>query len=323
MSQTLGDSRFKIANRWKLQHFNFLFKEEMAGLGNASKLFATLEHSKLYLQARFDYPEELYNRIFKFFDDTDSPSSPRIHALDVACGNGQAAVELSNTFAKVTACDASASQLAAAVQRPNITYYQSPAEDLSSLITDESIDLATAAQALHWFDLERFYKEMHRVLKPGHGTLATWGYGVLSFSAGGEKTPAGEPLLDTKTAELATQSLKQLHSGVLGAYWDERRVIVDQHYAGLEIPAKKYFKVVERQEFPVHRVVTVAQMMNYFKSWSSYQSFMRNQENGFDPIDEFQAQLQKIAGCEQDSNFIDYTVAIISPHFMILANDKL
>jgi SAM-dependent methyltransferase len=34
-----------------------------------------------------------------------------------------------------------------------------------------SIDLIVVAQALHWFDLQRFYKEVRRVLK-NNGVLA-------------------------------------------------------------------------------------------------------------------------------------------------------
>ena len=43
------------------------------------------------------------------------------------------------------------------------------------LLDDSSADLITVAQALHWFDLNLFYPEAHRVLKE-RGTLAIWGY---------------------------------------------------------------------------------------------------------------------------------------------------
>ena len=63
---------------------------------------------------------------------------------------------------------------------PNITYHQCYAEDMGNFVAPASIDLATAAEALHWFDLNNFYPEMRRVLRPG-GTLAAWGYGLLRF----------------------------------------------------------------------------------------------------------------------------------------------
>ena len=41
------------------------------------------------------------------------------------------------------------------------------------------VDLVAVAQALHWFDFDRFYAEVRRVAKPG-GVLAVWTYSTLS-----------------------------------------------------------------------------------------------------------------------------------------------
>ena len=49
----------------------------------------------------------------------------------------------------------------------------SPGETLN--VEDSSIDLLTVCQAVHWFDLDTFYKEVKRVLKP-NGVLALYGY---------------------------------------------------------------------------------------------------------------------------------------------------
>ena len=58
-------------------------------------------------------------------------------------------------------------------QAPNIEYQQAAAEHTG--LPDSSVDLITVAQALHWFDLDAFYTEARRVLRPG-GTLAAWTY---------------------------------------------------------------------------------------------------------------------------------------------------
>ena len=39
-------------------------------------------------------------------------------------------------------------------------------------LADHSVDAITVGQALHWFDVDRFYAEAHRVLKPGAGLAA-------------------------------------------------------------------------------------------------------------------------------------------------------
>ena len=40
---------------------------------------------------------------------------------------------------------------------------------------DSSVSLVTACQAVHWFDIPKFYNESWRILKPS-GLLAVYGY---------------------------------------------------------------------------------------------------------------------------------------------------
>lgn len=57
---------------------------------------------------------------------------------------------------------------------PKITIRQAGAEDLSFL-PDASVDLAVAGQAAHWFDYQRTWPELARVVRKG-GAIAFWGY---------------------------------------------------------------------------------------------------------------------------------------------------
>ena len=59
-------------------------------------------------------------------------------------------MELAGRFDQVIACDPSQAQLQHAAQRPNIRYLQAPAERLPEVAAG-SVDLATAAQCLHWW----------------------------------------------------------------------------------------------------------------------------------------------------------------------------
>src|ERR1043165_2722415 len=74
---------------------------------------------------------------------------------DCACGNGQATHNLAERFDKVVGTDASREQIASAKPRPNIEFRVAPAEE--SGLVNESVGLITVAQAIHWFDFERFY----------------------------------------------------------------------------------------------------------------------------------------------------------------------
>src|SRR6185503_15171043 len=74
---------------------------------------------------------------------------------DCACGNGQATHDLADRFDRVIATDASREQIASAKAHSKAEFRVAPADQ--SELSDGSIGLVTVAQAVHWFDLERFY----------------------------------------------------------------------------------------------------------------------------------------------------------------------
>jgi SAM-dependent methyltransferase len=124
-------------------------------------------HAALYARARPTYPESLIAELAAL-----APSTGQ--AWDAGTGNGQAAQLLADRFGRVHATDASADQIAEAEPHPRIDFAVESAESCS--LSDGSCDLVLAAQALHWFDLDLFYAEARRVLRPG-GLLAAIGYG--------------------------------------------------------------------------------------------------------------------------------------------------
>lgn len=132
---------------------------------NANKDFFS-GHSKIYAAFRPTYPEELYQFIFKHLKH-------KTKAWDCATGNGQVAQYLSKHFDNVYATDMSQQQLDHAFPAPNIHYSVCKAE--KTLFEDQQFDLITVGQALHWLELDSFYKEVKRTGKPG-SLLAVWGY---------------------------------------------------------------------------------------------------------------------------------------------------
>src|SRR5882724_9935319 len=131
------------------------------------------QRAALYCAFRPAYPPAMFDYLAQLCRERQS-------AWDCACGNGQATVALAERFEAVIATDASPQQLAAAPSHPNVTYRVARAEE--SGIESKSLDLVTVAQALHWFDLDSFYAEVQRVLKPS-GVLAVWTYGPLHVDA--------------------------------------------------------------------------------------------------------------------------------------------
>ena len=144
-----------------------------------SKLFQGGAHAKLYAQYRPVYPSSVISSILEFCKQSKSDFSA---ALDIGCGSGQSSVSLIKHFKRVIGIDVSKAQVDQAPKDiPGLSFQVSSAEDLS-FQPNSSIDLVTVAQAIHWVDLEKFYPEVNRVLRPC-GVLAVYGYGNVKLNS--------------------------------------------------------------------------------------------------------------------------------------------
>jgi ubiquinone/menaquinone biosynthesis C-methylase UbiE len=162
-----------------------------------------------YVKNRPTYPPDL-------FDWLASQCMSHDLTWDCGTGSGQAATELARYFDRVLATDASVAQIAHAVVHPKIEYRVASAE--RNGIDTQCADLVVIAQALHWFDLDRFYAEVTRILKPG-GLIAAWSYGVLKIE--GEEINA---------------MIQRFYHEEVGPYWPPERKHVETEYRDLAFP---------------------------------------------------------------------------------------
>ncbi|MDB4892205.1 MAG: ubiE/COQ5 methyltransferase family protein [Gemmatimonadetes bacterium] len=220
------------------------------------------ESAALYASYRPSYPAEL----FAWLAET---TGSRERAWDCGTGNGQAAEALAAHFAEVVATDPSHAQLALARRAERVHYAAMTAE--ASALASNSVQLITVAQALHWFDLSRFYTEARRILSPG-GTLAVWTYGLLSV------TPEIDVLIWS------------FYKDTLGVYWPAERALVDAAYAGLAFP----FAERVAPGFVMTTNWTLDQLSGYLDTWSAVSKY-RN-INGASPVGRFISSLQMIWG---------------------------
>jgi len=215
-----------------------------------------------YAQFRPRYPRALFQHIA-------SVSPNRELALDCATGTGQAAVALAEFFEKVIALDASANQIASARGHARVQYRIASAE--ATGLTTHSCDAITVAQALHWFELDGFYAEARRILKPD-GVLAVWAYNELQIS----------PEVDLV--------VRRFHDAVVGAYWPAERKLVGRGYLDLPFP----FTEIETPPFQIEVYWSLEQLLGYLRTWSATQRFIA--ANGHDPVELIEGDLAQAWG---------------------------
>lgn len=204
-----------------------------------------------YAGFRPSYPLGLYEWLAKQADVRDL-------AWDCATGSGQAAVDLARYFARVVATDASTAQVNEAEPHPRIEYRVAPAE--ASGLDTGSVDLVVVAQALHWFDQERFNAEARRVLKQ-RGVIAEWCYG-----------------LTTVDGEAVDVLVQRYYTVIVGPYWPAERAHIEAGYRDLPFP----FTPIMAPAFEMEVDWTLAQLAGYLRTWSATARYA--QARGQDPV---------------------------------------
>lgn len=207
-------------------------------------------HASDYREFRPNYPPAL----FAFLAEA---AAGRDLVWDCGTGSGQAAVALAGHFAKVFATDASAEQVRNAEPHPRVEYAVAPAE--ACPLADASADLVTVAQALHWFDLDRFYAEVRRVCRPG-GLLAVWTYDFHSVG------PDVDPVLERIQAQFVRP------------YWPAERKLVDAGYRNIPFP----FPELPTPPFEMTADWAMPRLLGYMNTWSALRKY--EQQHGTNPL---------------------------------------
>jgi ubiquinone/menaquinone biosynthesis C-methylase UbiE len=218
------------------------------------------KQSKDYSIYRPRYPESMFEYLANLV-------SEKKIAWDCGTGNGQSALGLTPYFEKIIATDASESQIKNAIQHHKITYYVSPAEKTN--IESNSINLVTVAQALHWFDINHFYQEVKRVIRP-QGIIAVWVYDLLEIS----------PEIDS--------IVKDFNINIVGPYWPPERKLVDEKYQTIPFP----FDELKTPQFYIYQEWNLENLLGYFNTWSSTQRFI--EANGYNPVNKIVQRLSDL-----------------------------
>jgi len=234
------------------------------------------EDSEEYSRFRPKYPAELFFYL-------SSVSKHHLKAWDCATGSGQSAVPLSDYFSEVIATDASETQIKNTEKKQGIKYQVATAEN--SNIEENSIDLITVAQALHWFNIDAFSNEANRVLKD-KGIISVWAYNLLSVQND------------------IDEIIFYLYNTVLGEYWTKERKLVENGYKGVQLP----FKEMETPTFNMLAKWDLSQLIGYLCTWSATKRYQKKMK--VNPVEKIHDEISEIWGTSEKVLLVKWPLSI-------------
>lgn len=218
------------------------------------------KQAETYQKFRPSYPTELFEFLSSIVGNHDL-------AWDCGTGNGQSAVSLTKYFENVHATDPSEQQIKNATAHKKIIYKVEAAEKTS--LSNNSVDLITVAQAVHWFDFNEFYAEVKRVLKR-EGVIAIWAYGL--------------PKIDTEIDKM----IKNFHDNIVGEFWQEENRLIEKEYTTIPFP----FQEIQAPTFSIQKEITLIELIGLLKTWSATQKYIDTYS--VNPIDIIENELHQL-----------------------------
>lgn len=231
-----------------------------------------------YAAARPDYPEALFAQLARLV-----PADAQV--WEPGCGSGQATRGLAAHFARVYASDPSARQIeqhwareASMRGEGKVALAIEPGERTG--LADASVGLVAVAQAVHWFERERFFAECERVLAPG-GVLAAWAYGNFLVPTG----------MDTALADFRAQ---------IDRHWQRENAEVRAGYPDYAWP----FAAVPAEPLQLRAQWGLGRFLGYLHSLSATERCKR--ATGEDPVAVHRAALTQVWGGADDLRTIEW-----------------
>jgi SAM-dependent methyltransferase len=224
----------------------------------------TMSYSAKYAKYRPTYPPALYKRIL-----AEVPEGRRGVLVDIGCGSGQATIPMSKHFKRTLGVDSEATQIAEAAAAAKadggcgtVAFEIGRAGERSifdamrrAFPDGEKADVIIVAEALHWFDLQRFNAHLPHLLKP-NGLLAVWVYQA-----------------DDLTPVPCDGIFKKMHHMLLVSnHWPKERLHIEDCYARI-VPQMAMRLTATVKMRPVTRR-SVEEFAAYLSTWSGIIRYM-------------------------------------------------
>lgn len=212
----------------------------------------------------------------------------------------------------------------------------SPAEKLEA--EDDSVDLVVCSQSMHWFNLDKFYPEVKRVLKP-NGVLGATGYSNIptisvsptiavsptttvtpttTVSPTINVTPTTTVSEDEAGKELTNHLKTTYEHKYLRQYQVEKLKAIDNRYIDLDFPFEHFTRIEGINSFVD---TSVEKLEGYIKTWSDfYRCHASEPESAIQVLQMFQKSVRKTAKDHSLSD--DSNVRMTFHHFLIMGRKR-
>ncbi len=176
-------------------------------------------------------------------------------------------------------------QIAHSFPHETISYSVQPAE--CTTFEDDAFDLVNVAQALHWLELDPFWTEVQRVLRP-HGTFVAYCY-AWSY-------------IDRQIDAVIEHCIRQ----VVSPYWAPNNRICWDGYKSLDFP----FERLETPAFCIENRWDIDQLFDYIHTWSAVRRCM--EETGSEFFDAAKSEATAFWGKPTDKKLVRTPLTVVA-----------
>lgn len=286
--------------------------------------------SARYEAFRPRYPKSFYELLKSYIGKSQIKST-----LDVGCGTGVATYPLVEFSETVTALDISAKMIQIAEEVKKDKLAQLGIQDQSRVMfkvnsvqdlnePENSYDLITSAQCIHWFgDFTSYFSAAHNLLKPG-GVLAYWYYAdpiVVDFDGPSDQKKSKTEISDA--AKAIYHRLVYDDPNGLGPHWDQPGRNILKHFlveVDDKIPQEKFENVKIQKYDPksageakfsdedlqiYHENSNLLSFAKYISTYSAYHQYDETTGKGEEFIEKFIKTFEDELGWDREATVLN------------------
>lgn len=252
-----------------------------------------------YHNIRPSYPQTLVNYVMQYH------KGPCNQLLDVGCGTGIATSLFSKFFNHSLGIDPSDRMLEianASNESDTVVFKKAFGETMvvDGDVMPDSVDMVIGAESIHWCQLDKAFDQVKKSLR-NEGTFAFWFYSQPEFI---DLDDIAEEIYykygwgDKFMGKYLTEKQREIFTQDGGS---ELNVLLSDNFKDVECIRSGKSVADKNGPYYVDGTITIKQLHEFVKTWSLYQSWVRDHPGEADISDIFIEEFKKKCGIEDDN----------------------